>query len=434
MLADYRRIVWPGIGVIKWKHIEDLHALQEEHSLRLGNKLTAKHVSFRKSKMKVSLALQVMSNSVAVALRWAHANEIPGFKEKDVLATCEFLELHDKLFDALNSRAKTACGLKAPLTPENVQTGPLGFIACIYSIRRLVQLMESGELKLNCLRCYKLIQDHLENFSAAIRQRNGWSYNPTPQQFRFAFRQLLCHAGKGVIHAKNANCIAQDETVMLTVANIASCSQIIARMMTPEASQIQFVLEDTNSTVTDKTGHVNGCVASDCRVCASSIAYIAGFFAFSLQDHIHCSLCKLSLCHSEMDPCPDTTLISFKDYCPDDPEKGLKIPSGSLCRLLFLCEKVFRRNSSNLGKLDINRKLLVEELTEVNLSTTFPSLHNHALETSDGIDNHYITIVHLICRKYLVLRTKKLLKDIHNQGKVGRDGNAIHRSQIFHNA
>ena len=54
--------------------------------------------------MKVKLAAQLMSDSVARALKWAYNEKIEGFHEEDCLVTAEFLELHDKLFDILNSR------------------------------------------------------------------------------------------------------------------------------------------------------------------------------------------------------------------------------------------------------------------------------------------------------------------------------------------
>jgi hypothetical protein len=252
MLAEYKDFVWPGRGTVRWSYILKLQRLQEEHGLRLGNKLTTKHTSFHKKKMNVKLAVQLKSASVSRSLKWAHANRVPGFEDDDVLTTCRFLELHDQLFDILSSRARYAFGVKAASTPGNLhraeavfqdfiamykvlertdglkvvnsrrRTGPLGFVACIVTLRELATLMESREFKMDYLRCHKLQQDHLECFFAAVRQRNGWSINPSSQQFRFAFRQLLCHAGKNIVRSATGNCVAQDETVLLQVSNFES--------------------------------------------------------------------------------------------------------------------------------------------------------------------------------------------------------------------
>jgi hypothetical protein len=293
--------------------------------------------------------------------------------------------------------------------------------------------MASGEFDMDYLRCHKLIQDHLEVFFAAVRQRNGWSYNPTAQQFRFAFRQLLCHAGKNIIHSTTGNCVAQDETVLLQVSNFEAGCRIVATAETTDATCTQFVLDENNNNVAEKPMHDKGCVVQDCQVCGAAIAYIAGYYVRSMQGIIKCLVCKHALFYSHQDPCMDTTLIDFKDYSPNDIDKGLMVPSGSLCKLLFLCEKVFRQNSHVLSSLDVERKLLIDVLTQLDMTTIFPTLTTHALETSDGIDNHYLTMVHLICRKYLRLRVKKLLRDMALRKSVGKDGNAMHRNRIFQN-
>ena len=319
------------------------------------------------------------------------------------------------------------------------RTGPLCFIACIAAVRKLVTLMENGELKMFYLRMNKLCQDHLEHYFASIRQRNGFSMYPTPQQFRFAFRLLLCHVGKGIIHSRNANCIAQDETTMLTVSNTQPGHMQLLQMRettTNDTVQTQFVLQEVGEEVERRVAQLRShkCNFYDCRFCSSAIAYIAGYYVFTLQKTISCHLCKYALEHSIVDPCPNDSLIRFKDYCPDDPTKGLKVPSGSLCSLLFLCEKVFRRyyDPDRLSELDIKHKLLHEVLSEINMSTIFPLLADHAIETSDGIDNHCINLIQMISKKYLVLKSKKVIKDRAIRLKVGgKDGHAMHRNRVY---
>ena len=139
--------------------------------------------------MKVCLATQLFSRSVAKSLKWCHENNVPGFESKDVLVTSEFVSLHNDLFDVLNSRALKSLGLKAALTVDNLpnaqktfrkfedlykvleapdgrkvihsrrKTGPLGFISCIKTVEKLVADMKKGVLPLQHLRCYRLQQD-----------------------------------------------------------------------------------------------------------------------------------------------------------------------------------------------------------------------------------------------------------------------------------
>ena len=55
---------------IEWKCIEELHELQECEDLRLANKLRAAHIDYKPQKMKVNLAVQTLSSSVADALEY----------------------------------------------------------------------------------------------------------------------------------------------------------------------------------------------------------------------------------------------------------------------------------------------------------------------------------------------------------------------------
>ena len=64
--------------------------------------------------------------------------------------------------------------------------------------------------QLSFILTYKLSQDFLEIFFNAIRLRNGWNFNPTPQQFRYAFRQLLLHAQPDILLATTGNAVSQD--------------------------------------------------------------------------------------------------------------------------------------------------------------------------------------------------------------------------------
>lgn len=67
VLGSVQELCDDANNVIKWKHIENLHKLQEAEGLHLANKLTSKHV--HNNKMKVKLAMQLLSCSVANAMK-----------------------------------------------------------------------------------------------------------------------------------------------------------------------------------------------------------------------------------------------------------------------------------------------------------------------------------------------------------------------------
>lgn len=55
-------------NTISWGYIKELHLLQEKEGLHVANKLRSVHVNFFKQKMKVRLAAQTFSQSVADAV------------------------------------------------------------------------------------------------------------------------------------------------------------------------------------------------------------------------------------------------------------------------------------------------------------------------------------------------------------------------------
>jgi CHAD domain-containing protein len=66
-------------GQAVWQLIKDLHRLQDDLGVRLANKLRADHVNFHGQKMKVALAVQTLSASVAVALETLQNLQIAPF-------------------------------------------------------------------------------------------------------------------------------------------------------------------------------------------------------------------------------------------------------------------------------------------------------------------------------------------------------------------
>lgn len=74
---------------ISWEFINRLQTLQDKVRLKFGNNLTSLHTSFQMSKMKVKLAAQVFSTSVADALTYLRNSEAPGFQ--GCTATIDFI-------------------------------------------------------------------------------------------------------------------------------------------------------------------------------------------------------------------------------------------------------------------------------------------------------------------------------------------------------
>ncbi|KAL3236757.1 hypothetical protein MRX96_022174 [Rhipicephalus microplus] len=178
-LATVSHLVDEDGGFVKWAYVKALDALQREEGLRLRNKLTSGHLQWERQKMKVRLAVQVLSASVADALVFReHELNLPQLRGAS--ATARFIRVFDHLFDILNSRSHLAKLFKAPLRKQNEncwkshfdearryimsledpaghpvlespkKTGFLGFIVCMQSIEHIFdRLVVHRTLSLN---------------------------------------------------------------------------------------------------------------------------------------------------------------------------------------------------------------------------------------------------------------------------------------------
>ncbi|CAK9291508.1 unnamed protein product [Gordionus sp. m RMFG-2023] len=131
LLGDKKILINNGV-VINWKYIANLHDLQDKEGLRAANKIGRSHIDYHKQIMKVKLAVQVFSSSVAK-----------------------------------------------------------GLIASMKSILGIGNELLGPNPKLNYFLTYKTSQDHLELFFSCLHSRGGFNNNPSAYQLRSAIRDVL---------------------------------------------------------------------------------------------------------------------------------------------------------------------------------------------------------------------------------------------------
>ena len=94
------RLMWNDGQYLIFQHIADLFYSDQDFSLHTLPKLTLDHIVLTSfSKMKVKLAVQVLSKSVAIALRESG--------KEDVTGTAQFCEMMNGFFDCTNVRSLT---------------------------------------------------------------------------------------------------------------------------------------------------------------------------------------------------------------------------------------------------------------------------------------------------------------------------------------
>lgn len=103
---------------IKWDFISNLAELQNVEGLHAATKLRNRHLQWSREVMKVRLAVQTISRSVADAITFLRENiQHPSFLVSR--ATSEFILKFNNLFDIFNSRGKWAKNkFKQNLSPK----------------------------------------------------------------------------------------------------------------------------------------------------------------------------------------------------------------------------------------------------------------------------------------------------------------------------
>lgn len=88
---------------IAWKYFTLLVEKQEEEELHLGTKIRRNHIHFHYEKMKVRLAAQIFSSSVANALKTCE-QDLKLMQFQGATPTAQFCQIINDIFDLLNSR------------------------------------------------------------------------------------------------------------------------------------------------------------------------------------------------------------------------------------------------------------------------------------------------------------------------------------------
>lgn len=409
-LQALKEIKIPDIGKARWLNIVHLHELQNKDGLRAGNRLTNAHVDFQNQKMKVRLAAQTLSSSVAKALEFLDVNKFPGFYNTS--ATRKFIETVDRLFDIFNSRsvigkgykkALTCSGLRAVipflkesrhmlLNMENIngqkiseshrRMAALGFVINIDSLIHLgdVIFSEASLCHQRYLLTYKLSQDHLELYFSCIRRMGGWNNNPSVKQFSSSYRTLLNRAS--ISAATTGNCTPQDHTDLLHL-----------RPSDDEAEKFSPSHFDHIDTEHDY------CIITKLSPFVTNIlSYIAGWIVRRLSATIGCGDCLSALVETAGPK--SNSLLEIKN------NGGLVTPSASVVKVVEHAEKVLRSSADfhHVSNQDQWGNVLEAKVLENLPDNLFCDLSQHFRDTLYGIDNHYTDLVRNICRAFLKLR------------------------------
>lgn len=402
---------------VSWEYIKLLVELQKNEGFHLANKLRDAHVQYKKQIMKVKLASQLFSESVADALDFCNKDlGLDQFKHSE--ATVDFIRKFNNLFDIMNSRNLNAYGYKKPLKQSNFdktnqfldnmfkyieslklgntnilesnrKTGFLGFLTSIKSLLFIYdKYVKTNEL--DFLTTYKLSQDHLEIFFSAIRAKGGFNNNPTATQFKSAYKRLLVHGE--LKHLSLGNCIPLDDI------NILTCTKPeVAINITTDRNRLIEDDRDLQQSLQSEVvvSHDHDYLADPTRLTEFArhvIVYIAGFVVKALEGQLKCEQCLASLISTEK---LKNTLQFRKD------KGGLHYPSKGVIQLCEIAEKVYKSNRMSNQKDPMNH--LLHECLKKCIGLVILT-ENHDFSNQSVFESHYTLLIKAVCKKYLNVR------------------------------
>lgn len=369
-------------NLIKWDYLVQLNILQDNEGLHLGNKLSKRHIAFQNQIMKVKLATQLLSRSVATALKICREDmHLHNFEQSK--PSEHFIQTINDFFDIYNSRAMKAFGYKKPVNNRNkdeiftfldylkkyitelklktytkrsimkdgkktivitrfykpvvqtiCKTGFLGILINIESLKYLFLHLIEKENRLIFLPTYKVSQDHLEIFFGSIRMHGGHNDNPNCKQFKGIYRKLLTHLELKCL--TTGNCVPLENIAIL---NCTSATRVINSTAAyyrhddeNEEPSLNF-LNSIDKNIANLARYLDVPDINDFRKYV--VGYIAGGVAHYLLKKIKCEPCVSRLLSPER--YDFHKLVTLRD------KGGLSFPSLDTYNICCTCELVIRK-------------------------------------------------------------------------------------------
>ena len=411
-----------GDRTASWKYIEHFYQIDKMSTIRLAPRLTDRHIDVTSvTKMRVCLAAQVLSRSVAAGIQMRIiTNELPA----EAACTAEFIENMDKLFDILNSRLlKADRPARCAVTTNNTSLANLltlkewvhnwrfvgarapagihchwGLQASIVSIHALcVELLAEG---FKFVSTSRLNQDCVENFFASMRSKQGWNENPTAFQFASAFRNAIVLSSLDS-SSSGTNCIADEDFVLLQhisqpsavepelPASVHANSSVTSALLSDESIWEEMTNEVLNSDICYEEGVTE--IFSEAE--ESLISYLSGWLARKCGI---CPQCQVVLCKRLGDHSycrrPIDDFASVKRFV-GSASVGLVEPCEKLFSVVHVMENMFRLNYNAMCTLpNVALSLFNAIFPFCDFSFLFVQHPEHACYLSEKLTKMYITM------------------------------------------
>lgn len=322
--------------LIKFSDIKSVYEIDNKSSTgRCLLKLTNKHINPNAfEKMNVKLAAQLLSHSVACAIKVAlRTGELVSATGEN---TANFVDTINYLFDALNSTRFTSSNpYNRVLSDKNPQV--LKAINEGYDlIQNLYKISNKGELyrppsfdgflqTINAVKMFyseqqtegktflftgRLSQDPLENQFSIYRQKGGYNRNPTAKSFRMSFKLNLVTNLMKPAATSNSGMNTDEDHNLLDLDGIYTSDLLKSE---PENVSDTDLLGTSSSEDSDGPT-LNNFSEFHFTLEACSTIYFAGYLVKKCFDKFKCCECLSSLESSDSIDNNKELLIFYKNY------------------------------------------------------------------------------------------------------------------------
>uniref|UniRef100_A0A6P7G4G8 Uncharacterized protein LOC114333707 n=1 Tax=Diabrotica virgifera virgifera TaxID=50390 RepID=A0A6P7G4G8_DIAVI len=348
---------------ISWQDIEYTYNIDRTNvRARCMVKITDVHINPNNfQKMRVKLAAQIFSNSVASAI--STAKSVGQLHTKTAPHTAEFLKIINNIFDGLNSKyCSDSNPNRKPMSTlskstENLKAGleylkkikvfenqkERNNIHCLHGFQWTILSVlclweELQKYNVSYLLTSFLNQDPLENVFFIVRNRGG--YNPTPS-------------------VNNGNCeIAQTDNLDLTheVTSVEISDESI-ETQTVHVEQSLDMQKENNDNQILSTAHSSKCSITNLETCA--LTYVAGYIYYKIIKNLNCSKCQEDLLKDNKILLQKHELmLLFRDYGANEEIKFLQRPSDLFVNITTILLEKFHE-AFNLFKKDVSKRNIV---------------------------------------------------------------------------
>lgn len=356
--------------MFSFKDIKDTYQLDKlNKKSKALFKITDAHIhpsSFQK--MRVKLACQLLSNSMAATIRTCVATG--QLCSKTAIDTADFVQFMNNLFDCLNSRslyssnpyncALTHSGnvktfLLAALNYfsnlKKIKNGKISQPPCFkgfsQSIKGILQFFEEEKSNdVSFILTNRLNQDALENAFSIFRQKGGYNKNPTSRTIRTSFRSSCIFS---LCASKGANCEETQETddfnvIIDPVINVPISSLGNEINETDSScSDTESIISSNSSTLPFDQNQITKVTLEDC-----SVTYFAGYLAYKCIKKFNCHFCQNNFLTSKDLNEKNQILLINKNYSSfENDNTGLKAPSISFNKIINQSLDIFEKYFEN---------------------------------------------------------------------------------------